>query len=216
MPPPATATMTGDQRVAWGGGLVDRQAGQELGLLGERPPGHDRRDGEGRGEARELESPAEYEPERRDARRTRHDHGREPRPGDQLAVERMGVALQDAEPGEGEQAGDRAGAERAPPIGSHEVMLSAALRVVTQVDGGQVGGDRDCQRADDRRGRVEPARHQIPFGLAVRDSSRRDATDARTERERRHDRRDGGDEVERREPAADPTCRPTRRTPRRG
>ena len=40
----------GDQRVAWGGGLVDRQAGQELGLLGERPPGHDRRDGEGRGE----------------------------------------------------------------------------------------------------------------------------------------------------------------------
>ena len=72
--------------------------------MGERPPGHDRRDGEGRGEARELESPAKYEPERRDARGTRHDHGGEPRAGDQLAVERMGVAVQDTEPGEREQA----------------------------------------------------------------------------------------------------------------
>ena len=104
--------------------------------------------------------------------------------------------MQDAQPGDGEQACDSAGAEGAAAIGSHEVMLSATLRVVAQVDGGQVGRDRDRQRADDGRGRVEPARDQVALGVAVRHSSRRDAAEARTEGERRHDRRHGGDDVE--------------------
>ena len=46
----------------WGGGLVHRQPGQQLGLLGQRPPGDDRRDGERRGEARKVEPPASTRP----------------------------------------------------------------------------------------------------------------------------------------------------------
>ena len=118
MPPPTTAMMRAIS-VSRGAAAWSTVSRAELGLLGERPPGDYRCDSKGHGDAREPEG-RQDEPERRDARRSRHDHGGKPRAGDQLTVERMGVALQDAEPGEREQAGDRAGGERAPPIRSHE------------------------------------------------------------------------------------------------
>ena len=92
---------------------------------------------------------------------------------------------------------DETGRERAAAELPLERRFAQPGGVGAEEDGGEVGGGRDGEDADQDRGRVEPARERVAGGVPDRDAARGDPADRGAERERGQDRGDREDGVDR-------------------
>ena len=156
------------------GRLFDRQAPQEHGLLRQRPPGHDGRDREARGEAGWLVTRSPHERQCDGAGEDRDGQGWKPVALQQAVVQGVRIGVQDRESAQGDGAGNGPCAQGPGPKRSLEIRTSEPGRVRSQVHSRQVRRDGDGQCADEDRRRVQPTREEMPGGVSDGDTQRGD------------------------------------------